>query len=47
MLGPVIEEFYGRYGNVTKQYQVPLSRILSGILYTDYLQWQPSTDQTL
>ena len=33
--------FYGRYGDLTKQYEVPLSRILHDILDDDHIQWHP------
>ena len=36
-------KFYGRYGDLTKQYEVPLSWMLHGILdddtYSDTLHW--------
>ena len=41
------KKFYGRYGDLIKQYAVPLSRMLNDILWPDQIQWQPSTDQTL
>ena len=34
-------KFYGRYGDLTKQYDVPLSRMLHGILDDDHIQWHP------
>ena len=34
-------KFYGRYGDLTKQYEVPLSRMLHDILEDDHLQWHP------
>ena len=48
----VIEEykkrkFHGRYGDLIKQYEVSLSQILTDILWTDHIQWQPPTDKTL
>ena len=33
--------FYGRYGDLTKQYEVPLSRMLRDILDDDHIQWHP------
>ena len=36
-----LRKFYGRYGDLTKQYEVPLSRILHDILDDDHIQWQP------
>ena len=38
----------GRYGDLTKQYEVPLSRMLHDILEDDHIQWvTPSIDETL
>ena len=34
-----LRKFYGRYGDLIKQYEVPLSRILHDILDDDHLQW--------
>ena len=34
-------KFHGLYGNLTKRYEVPLSRILHGILEDDHIQWHP------
>ena len=31
-------KFYGRYGDLTKQYEVPLSRMLHDILDDDHIQ---------
>ena len=42
-----LKKFYGRYGDLLKQYEVPFSRMLNAILYPDQIQWQPSTDQTV
>ena len=42
-----LRNFYGRYGDLIKQYEVPLSRMLNGILWPNHVQWQPPTDQTL
>ena len=36
-----LRTFYGRYGDLTKQYEVPLSRMLHDILDDDHLQWHP------
>ena len=36
-----LRKFYGRYGDLTKQYEVPLSRMLHDILDDDYIQWHP------
>ena len=33
-----LRKFYGRYGDLTKQYEVPLSRMLHDILDDDHLQ---------
>ena len=40
-------KFYGRYGDLIKQYEVSLSQMLNHILWPDHIQWQPPTDQTL
>ena len=34
-------KFYGRYGNLIKQYEVPLSILLHDILEDDYIEWDP------
>ena len=36
-----LRKFYGRYGDLIKQYDVPLSRMLHDILDDDHLQWHP------
>ena len=36
-----LRKFYGRYGDLTKQYEVPLSRMLHDILHDDHKQWHP------
>ena len=36
-----LRKFYGRYGDRTKQYEVPLSRMLQDILDDVHLQWHP------
>ena len=36
-----LRTFYGRYGDLIKQYEVPLSRMLHDILDDDNLQLQP------
>ena len=36
-----LRKFYGRYGGLTKQYEVPLSRMLHDILEDDHIQWHP------
>ena len=36
-----LRKFYGRYGDLIKQYEVPLSRMLHDILIDGHLQWQP------
>ena len=41
-----LRKFYGRYGDLIKQYGVSLSQVLSDILWPDHMQWQPPTDQT-
>ena len=33
--------FYGRYGDLIKQYEVSLSQMLNDILWPDHIQWQP------
>ena len=42
-----LRKFYGRYGDLIKQYGVSLSQVLSDILWPDHMQWQSPTDQTL
>ena len=36
-----LRKFYGRYGDLTKQYEVPLSRMLQDILDDDHIQRHP------
>ena len=36
-----LRKFYDRYGDLTKQYEVPLSRMLHDILDDDHIQWHP------
>ena len=36
-----LRKFYGRYGDLTKQYEAPLSRMLHDILDDDHIQWNP------
>ena len=36
-----LRKFYGRYGDLTKQYEGPLSRMLHVILDKDHIQWHP------
>ena len=36
-----LRKFYGRYGDLTRQYEVPLSRMLHDILDDDHIQWHP------
>ena len=36
-----LRKFYGRYGDLTKQYEVPISRMLHDILDDDHKQWHP------
>ena len=36
--GGPLRKFYGRYGDLTKQYEVPLSRMLHDILDDDHIQ---------
>ena len=36
-----LRKFYGRYGDLTKQYEAPLSRMLHDILEDDHIQWHP------
>ena len=33
-----LRKLYGRYGDLTKQYEVPLSRMLRDILNDDHIQ---------
>ena len=42
-----LKKFYGWYGDLIKQYEVSLSKMLNDILWPDHIQWQPPTDQTL
>ena len=37
-----LRKFFGRYGVLIKQYEVPISRIL----WPGHIQWQPPTNQT-
>ena len=34
-------KFYGRYGDLIKQYEVSLTQMLNDILWPDHIQWQP------
>ena len=36
-----LRNFYGRYGDLIKHYEVPLSQMLLDILGHDHLQWHP------
>ena len=36
-----LRKFYGQYGDLTKQYEVHLSRMLHDILDDDHIQWHP------
>ena len=36
-----LRKFYGRYGDLSKQYEAPLSRMLHDILDDDHIQWHP------
>ena len=42
-----LRKFYGRYGDLIKEYEVSLSQMLNDILWPDHIQWQPPTDQTV
>ena len=42
-----LRKFNGRYRDLIKQYEVSLSQMLNDILWTDHIQWQPPSDQTL
>ena len=42
-----MRKFYDRCGDLIKQYEVPLWRIINDILWLDYIQWQSTTDKTL
>ena len=41
LLRSSLRKFCGRYGDLIKQYEVPLSRMLQDILDDDHLQWNP------
>ena len=43
----LLRKFYGRYGDLIKEYEVSLSQILNDILWPDHIQLQSPTDQTL
>ena len=36
-----LRKFYGRYGDLTKQYEVSFSRMVHGILEDGHIQWHP------
>ena len=36
-----LRKFHGRYGDLTRQYEVPLFQILHDILDDDHIQWHP------
>ena len=36
-----LRKFYGRYEDLTNQYEIPLSRMLHDILDDDHIQWHP------
>ena len=36
-----LRKFYGRYGDLIKHYEVPLSQMLHDILWHDHIQWHP------
>ena len=36
-----LRKFYGRYGDLIKQYEVSLSQMLHDILGHDHIQWRP------
>ena len=36
-----LRKFYGRYGDLTEQYEVPLARMLHNILDDDHIQCHP------
>ena len=42
-----LRKFYGRYGDLIKQYEVSLTQMLNDILWPDHIQWQPPTDKNL
>ena len=42
-----LRKFFGRYGDLIKQYEVSLSQMLNDILWPDHIQWQSPSDQTL
>ena len=43
-----LRKFHGRYGDLIKQHEAPLSQIiLNDILLPKHMQWQPSTNQTI
>ena len=42
-----LRKFYGRYGDLIKQYEISLLQMLNDILWPHNIRWQPPTDQTL
>ena len=42
-----LRKFYGRYGDLIKQYEVSLSQMLNDILWPEHIQRKSPTDQTL
>ena len=46
-LKSALRKFYGRYWDLIKQYEVSLSQMSNDILWSDHIQWQPPTGQTL
>ena len=36
-----LRKFYGRYGDLIKEYEVSLSQMLNDILWPDHIQWHP------
>ena len=40
-LNSSLRKFYGQYEDITKQYEVPLSRMLHDILDDGHIQWHP------
>ena len=36
-----LRKFFGRHGDLSKQYEVPLSRMLHNILEDDHIKWHP------
>ena len=46
-LKSILRKFYGRYGDLIKQYEVSLLQMLNDILWPGHIQWHPPSDLTL